>query len=139
MPAGRPPEKLGHVDHLQGSEKLKQRLRVILETVTGERTVQEACRTLEVSEARFHELRRQALQGALDGIAPRRPGRPRRVETLEETRVRELEEQVDELMVDLQAARVRTEIALTMPHLLRDGPGKKNEPQAKAKRRRRKR
>ena len=137
MPAGRPPERLGHVDRLEGPDRLKERLRVILATLTEERTVQEAARELGVSEARFHELRRQALQGALDGIAPGRPGRPRREQPVEPSRVEELEREVDDLKVDLQAARVRTEIALTMPHLLRSG--KKNESRAKAKRRRRKR
>jgi transposase-like protein len=137
MPAGRPPEKLGHVDRLEGPDRLKERLRMILATLTGERTVQEAAHELGVSEARFHELRRQSLQGALEGIAPGRPGRPRKEEPIEASRVRELEREVDDLKVDLQAARVRTEIALTMPHLLRDG--KKNESRAKVKRRRRKR
>jgi transposase len=137
MPAGRPPKGFGHVDGLEGPDELKTRLRVILATLTGELTVQEAAHQLGVSEARFHELRRESLQGALDGIAPGRPGRPRKKEEpVERLRVAELEREVDELKVDLQAARVRTEIALTMPYLLRGG--KKNESRTKAKRRRRK-
>jgi len=122
---------------LEGPEELKRRLRVILQTLTGERTVLEACRELGVGQARFHELRQQVLQGALDGIAPGRPGRPRKVETEEGGRVRELEDELDEMKVDLQAARVRTEIALTMPHLLRER--KKKGAKAKARRSRRQR
>jgi transposase-like protein len=137
MPAGRPPDKLGHVDRLEGPDRLKHRLRVILETLTDERTVQEAAKELGVSEARFHELRHQALTAALEGIAPGRPGRPRKEEPVEASRIHELEREVGDLKVDLQAARVRTEIALTMPHLLRDR--KKNELRAKAKRRRKRR
>jgi len=128
MPAGRPPGKTGHVEPLEGANEDKRRLRIILETVAGERSVQEACEQLGVSEARFHVLRRQALQAALDGLAPGAAGRPRRVEEVDSERVRELEHEVAELKVDLQAALVRTEIALTMPHLLRDalGRSKKN-------------
>lgn len=122
----RPPEKTGHVDPLQGADADKQRLRIILQTVAGERSVKEACEKLGVSEARFHVLRRQALQAALDGLAPGAPGRPRRMDEPDSDRVRELEQEVSELKVDLQAALVRTEIALTMPHLLRETLNKKN-------------
>jgi transposase-like protein len=122
----RPPEKTGHVDPLDGSDADKTRLRVVLETVTGERSVKEACERLGVSEARFHVLRRQALQAALDRLASGAPGRPPKPDEPDGDRVRELEQGVSELKVDLQAALVRTEIALTMPHLLRETRGKKN-------------
>lgn len=135
MPAGRPPGKTGHVEPLDGGHEDKRRLRIILETVAGERSVQEACEQLGVSEARFHVLRRQALQAALDGLAPGAAGRPRRVEEVDTDRVRELEHEVAELKVDLQAALVRTEIALTMPHLLRDALGRSKKKTPPRKRR----
>ena len=134
--AGRPPKRLEHVDSLKGNEKDKERLRVILETITGEKEVQQACEELGVGEARLHELRRQVLQGALDGLAPGRPGRPRKEQPAAPDRAQELEQQIRDLELELQFERVRTEIAMTMPHVLRD---KKKEQPAKMQRRKKKR
>jgi polyhydroxyalkanoate synthesis regulator phasin len=133
--AGRPPKKLGHIDGLEGPARDKQRLRVILDTITGEKTVLQACEELAVSEARLHELRRQVLQGALTSLAPGRPGRPKKETPAEPDRVQELERQISELELELKFSQTREEIAMTMPHVL---VGKKNEPQAKARRRKRK-
>ena len=44
--AGRKPLELAHVDALDGSERAKQRLRVLLETLHGEFSVAEACQRL---------------------------------------------------------------------------------------------
>jgi transposase-like protein len=112
------------VDRLDGPEELKWRLRVLLETITGAVSVAQACEELGVSESRLHELRRQALTGALGALMPKPAGRPA---TPEATTAREtdLEGRIRELEVDLQAALVRTELALAMPELFRGG-GKKN-------------
>jgi len=115
----RPPDGLKHVDRLNGPEGSKRRLRAILETLIGERTVSEACEALGVSEARFHELRRRALEGALSGLKPGRPGRPSKPPTATPTRVEQLEHDMEDLRMELWAAEIREEIALTMPHLLR--------------------
>jgi len=132
MPAGRPTEGSAHVEKLEGDVEEKRRLRAILEVIAGERSVGSACEELHVSEARFHELRRQALQSALDGLVPQSAGRPRSEEKMEPSRVQELEAEVQELRIELEAARVRTEIALVMPHLLKDRKdAKKNEPPRK--------
>lgn len=120
----RPPEGVGHVDRLDGPEDLKWRLRVLLETIVGSISVTQACEELGVSESRLHELRRQALVGALGALMPKPAGRPATAETATE-RERNLEARIDELEVDLQAALVRTELALAMPELFRGG-GKKN-------------
>lgn len=121
--AGRPPSRLAHVDRLDGPEGRKHRLRVILQTLTDEGSVAAACRELGVSESRFHDLRRQALQGALDGLAPRPSGRPRKAVATEPDRVQALEHQVQELEVDLEAQRIRAELALVMPHLMKKNAG----------------
>lgn len=124
MPAGRPPRKEKIVDELPAGELERQRLQVILKTISGELSVPEACNQLNLSESRFHDLRRKALEGALGALALRQAGRPRKVDEPEPGQVKELEEQVRELEFELQAARVKTEIAVTMPHLLREKPGK---------------
>jgi transposase-like protein len=118
----RPPEGVGHVERLDGPEDLKRRLRVLLDTLTGRVSVAQACEELGVSESRLHELRRQALVGALGALMPKPAGRPATAETTT-TREKELEGRIEELEVDLQAALVRTELALAMPELFR---GKKN-------------
>ncbi|HEU5180992.1 MAG TPA: helix-turn-helix domain-containing protein [Candidatus Polarisedimenticolia bacterium] len=115
----RPPDGLKSVDKLEGSEETKQRLQVLLQTLTGELSITQACELLGVGEARLHVLRRQVLQGALEALEPVPAGRPRHSVAPEAERIRELEEQVRELKFDLRASLVRTELALTMPHLMR--------------------
>lgn len=134
MARGRPPKGLGHIDGLSGDAESKRRLRVVLQTLTGERTIEQACGELGVSEPRFHELRQRALEGAVGALLPRRPGRPPKASEPETpARLEQLQAENDELRVALQAARVRTEIALVMPHVLQDVRGKKNLWTAKAK------
>jgi transposase-like protein len=116
---------VNHVDRLEGPEDLKERLRVILETLTGACSLAEACERLGVSESRLHELRREALEGALGALMPRPAGRPAATVPAGAAREAELEARVKDLEVDLQAALVRTELALAMPHLF-EGGGKKN-------------
>ncbi|MFQ5844443.1 MAG: hypothetical protein ACE5JG_05575 [Planctomycetota bacterium] len=119
---------MNHVEELSGSAALKRRLRVLLETLTGEKTIESACGELGVGASRFHVLRRQALSGALRGLSPRPPGRPAHRETPDPAEVERLRRRVEELEVELEAERVRTEIALTMPHLLEERGKKKRSP-----------
>ena len=133
MGRGRPPAGPGLVEGVEGPDEAKRRLRVILETVSGTRQVADACAELGISEAAFHNLRQQALAAAVEGLAPRPAGRPRKDGDPEQRRIRELEEQVFVLKKDLQAARIREEIAIAMPHLLKPrgdkgGPEKKSAP-----------
>lgn len=110
------------MDRLEGPEALKQRLKLLLATLDGSKTVAEACEELGVSESRLHELRKEALEGALRALQPRPSGRPSKPEPTT-PRERELQAQIEALEEDLQAAYVRTELALAMPHLFK---GKKN-------------
>ena len=118
MGAGRPPDGPKHVDRLEGDDEAKRRLRIVLETLSGERSIDEACAELGVSASRFHEMRKDALQSALDGLAPGASGRPKQAapETDPE-RLATLERENQELQAELLASMVRTEIALGMPHL----------------------
>src|SRR5262249_59536399 len=75
---GRRPAGPGYVEQLDGSTTAKERLKVILETLTGRCRVQEACLRLGICEQRFHQLRQQALEAALAGLEPGTPGRPAR-------------------------------------------------------------
>jgi transposase-like protein len=127
MPAGRPPMKSSLVDNLPAPEPDKQRLRVILQTLSGELSIAQACEQLDVSETRFHDLRRQALEGALGALAPKSAGRPVSKEP-EPQEVHTLREQVKDLEFELQTARVKTELAIAMPHVLREKQVKKKRP-----------
>jgi transposase-like protein len=118
MGRGRPPKGLSHVDSLEGDAAEKERLKTILATLNGDLPVREACRRLEVSESRFHELRHSALQSMLAGLAPRPPGRP--AQEREPKEVQELRERVAWLEEELEISRLRTEIAMWKPSLLRD-------------------
>lgn len=124
MRRGRPPDGVGHVDRLEGPEEMKWRLRVLLETIVGSISVAQACEELGISESRLHELRREALVGALQALMPKPSGRPANPEG-PPPHEQELVARIQELEVDLQAALVRTELALAMPQLFR-ARGKKN-------------
>ena len=103
------------MEHLDGSRKAKERLRVILETLTGACRVQEACARLQISEQRFRQLRAEVLRAALAGLEDRPAGRPRRPE--EPAAAVALRQQVTELQHELQVAAVREEIALGLPQV----------------------
>ena len=109
---GRKPLAAGHVAHLSGSERAKQRLKLILETLEGVRTIGEACAELDVCQSHFHGLRSGWLQEALELLEPRRMGRsPKNVDTQAALRVAELESALEALQQRAQRAELREEIA----------------------------
>jgi hypothetical protein len=75
---GRKPPGPEIVDRLQGSPQAKRRLRAILQTVGQGQRVCDASADLDLTPQRFHTLRQEALQGALDALRPGRAGRPRK-------------------------------------------------------------
>lgn len=131
---GRPGKGLEHVDGLEAEAQTKERLKWILRSLEDSCTVREAAQALGVSEARFRTLREQALAGALEALAPRAPGRPPAPK--EDPEVVRLREENQALLFELQAAFARTEIALAMPHVLRERPpGEAREKKGSAPRR----
>jgi len=118
MGRGRPPSGPALVDALDGSPQAKERLKIILETVSGSRSIPSACAALGLSEAAFYRLRERTLCEAVAGLEPRPAGRPRVEVSPEAKQVQVLAQEVARLETELHAARVREEVALTMPHLL---------------------
>jgi transposase-like protein len=112
---GRHPAGPEYVSKLQGSTTAKERLQLILETMVEDCRVSEACRRLGIGPVRFHVLRREAMQAAMDRLEARSVGRPPRVEPGSAARIRELEEEVQRLQIEVRAARTREEIALVLP------------------------
>ena len=130
---GRLPSGPDYVDKLTGSEEARRRLHIILQTLAGSLRVQEACATLDISEARFHKLRLDALQGAVTQLELRPAGRPARQP--EDPQLTELKEQIAQLELELQAAQTREEIALVLPRLHAE-PATEGSPGKKLSRRR---
>jgi hypothetical protein len=100
-----------HVDHLSGSELAKLRLSLILRTMTGEISVAEACTELHVCESRFHALRTNWLQDAIELLEPRPIGRPPKADNAESARIEELEALVRALECQLDVSRTSEEVA----------------------------
>lgn len=128
---GRPPKGLGHVRDLDGPEEQKARLEAILESLTGDVGVDEAAAKAGIQPARFHELRKQVLQAALDRLAPQPTGRPgKAAPSADSLRLAELEKRFAELEHELELSEIRSELAVAMPHLYRGKPGGASPPGA---------
>ncbi len=119
MPAGRPPLGPRHVERLSGDEESKRRLRLFLETLAGTKSVLEARTELGLSESHFHELRRRALQAAVDELSPRPAGRPTKAEPAETEELRALRKRVVRMETEVKIQATRADLAALMPHLVR--------------------
>jgi hypothetical protein len=134
---GRIPAGPEVVEYLEGSDKAKERVRVILETMLGKCRVQEACARLGICEQRYRQLRETLLQAALTSMEDRPAGRPRQPD--ESAEVALLRQQVASLEQELQAARVREEIALALPQVGKPASNSAARPVETAKKKRRSR
>ena len=128
MTAGRPPLGSDIVEHLDADPNTKERLKILLQTIAGELAVPDACQKLDISQARFFELRATMLKGAVESLQPKPVGRPVRQIRPETERIQQLEQQNLDLRVHLAAAQLREEIALAMPHLSTRHKAKKKGP-----------
>ena len=124
---GRKPTGVNLVEGLEGSERAKTRLKAILETLSGQRSIPDACEELGIQETMFHRVRSEVLQTALDRLEPRPLGRPPRQPSSQDGRISELEEESLQLQVELKAAEIRRDLAENLPRLAKPatGPGKK--------------
>lgn len=117
--------------NLDGTEQAKERLEIILETIAGERSVEEACNELEISDARFFQMRTQVLEAALARLEPRPAGRPSQNDSPEQQKIAELEQQVQDKEHERKITQVKLELAQAMPNLVQDEGVKKKTPQKK--------
>jgi len=115
---GRKPTGTNLLEHLEGSERAKTRLKGILETLSADRTIPDVCDELGIGESMFHRVRSEVLQAALDRLEPRPLGRPPlESSSPQDVRIAELETEVLRLQMELQAAEVRRELAEKLPQL----------------------
>lgn len=117
MALGRPPLGTRIVEQFDADQHTKHRLKILLQTISGQLSVPDACQLLGISQARFFELRANMLQAALQSLQPKPAGRPPKTIDPESERIQHLEQQNRDLRVHLAAAQLREEIALAMPHL----------------------
>jgi hypothetical protein len=98
-------------ERVSASRQAQGRLKVLLETITGDKTMDQACRALGIQKSRLFKLRGRALAAAVAALEPQPMGRPSSAADAEAARIAALEERVRELEVELAAARVRVELA----------------------------
>lgn len=114
------------VESLEGETSIKAQLQSILDVLSGRKSVADACAGLGVSEATFHRLKDKALTAALEALVPKPAGRPAKADETPSD-VKELQRKLRETRIELEASRIREEIALVMPHLLKR-PDEKKRP-----------
>ena len=137
--AGRKPVGPALADRVEASEEARTRLKVLLETITGEKSMEAACQALGIRKTHLFTLRTRVLKAAAAALEPGPVGRPPQAARPEAAgpqaaRIAELEAQVQQLHVELEASRVRLELAEAMPGRTdENSPGRKK----KAPRRRR--
>ena len=123
MVMGRPNKGVDHVDNCDGSKQSKLRTQVVLRTMSGDLSVNDACDMLGIQRPQFAKLRFRALQGAVDALEPGRPGRPRKHDAETDQRVVEQDRKVEQLEKQLTLERARADIAQILPG--RDGDQKR--------------
>jgi hypothetical protein len=120
MQVGRKPMGSALVQRLEGSERAKLRLQVILDTLAGRLKIEEACQRLGIGEAMFHRVRTEVLEAALERLEPRPLGRPPRQPTADDAELAQQAERIGELEAELHLAEVRQELAQVLPHVVDD-------------------
>ena len=103
----------------EGSDEARRRLKVILETISGQKRIADTCEELGIGEAQFHKLRNKMLDGALSSLEPGMPGRPAAMNEAADGRVAAMQDEIRQLKIELRASQIREEIALLMPHLVK--------------------
>jgi transposase-like protein len=93
------------------------RLRLILESFTGEKRVQDICAEMGVCSQMFERLRDKAMRGAARALRPKKAGRPPKSRSAADARIAELEHRIAELKAENQALKVRAELADGLPRL----------------------
>lgn len=118
MGKGRPTKGSEIVTKFEASEEAREKARLVLDTLSGKTSVQEAAEKLGVSEARFHQIRDELLSGMLEAAEPKPVGRPRK-EPPVPSEVEDLKEQLAQSKMETRIARLRELLALSHPELVK--------------------
>jgi hypothetical protein len=124
----RPTKGLQHVDALVGDEQAKERLKWILRTLLGLRTVQEALAALGIGRTYFAMLRTRALESAHGGLSPRPCGRPKRESAASVAELEALRRRVAELEHENAELQARLALAPVLAARRRSRPKRHGDP-----------
>lgn len=113
--AGRKPVGPALADRVSGSEQARQRLKVLLETITGEKSMDGACQALSIQKTQLFKLRTRMLEAAAAALEPGPVGRPPQTVDPQAARIAELAAHIEQLEVELEASRLRIELAQALP------------------------
>lgn len=116
---GRPPLGPEIVDRIEGSEEARKRARILLEVVTGERSVESACDALGIQTTRFEDIRLEAFGGLVAALEPKAAGRPPKPIDEAAEKLKALEEENKRLKIEIVTAHVREELAVGLPRRAR--------------------
>ena len=130
----RPTSGVKMLDPLPGSPEAKARLAAIIATISGEKSIPDVCRELGLGEARFHELRKEFLSGALGLLERQTAGRKASSADVPPELAR-LRDENERLCLELEAAQIRAEIAAVMPHVLKSPASAGGDKKKRRKRR----
>lgn len=122
---------------LTGSAGARRQAAVILETLCGARTTQEAAEAMGIALPRYYVLETRALAGLIEALEPRKRGR----QVTPERELEKAQEEVARLEGELrryQALYRTSQRALGVTALPDAKPGAKKKAQAKTRKRRRK-
>ena len=108
---GRKPVGPALAERVSGSEQAKARLEVLLETISGAKSMEGACQVLGIHKTQLFKLRTRMLEAAAAALEPGPVGRPLQTADPQAARIAELEAQIKQLEVELHAARLRVELA----------------------------
>jgi hypothetical protein len=114
---GRKPSGSKLVEGIEGSDLAKARVGAVLDCLTGRKKIEEATEDLGIEQAMFFRMRSEALKAAVAALEPKPMGRPRKERTPQEEENEALRLELKRMELELQAARIREEIALAMPYL----------------------
>lgn len=109
MPGGRPPTGVSMIDGFEASGVAKLRFKAILETISGAKSIAEACEKTGLKEAMIHMLRTQAIEGALGALEPKPMGRPRKIEEVDPRELERLREENAKLQEEIRKLRVKAD------------------------------
>ena len=84
-------------------------------TLSGEQTIAAACQELSIGASRFHEMRQEGLQAAVDRLEPHPPGRKPTPLEADASQLHALTRRVAALETELILARTRAEVAEALP------------------------
>ena len=110
---GRRPNPAELIDSLDGSESAKARLKRIVETLAGDRTIPDASHAVALGESRFHFIRQEALQAALAELEPKPRGRRPKCRIPDDAadQLQRLVEQNRQLRAQLQTLGIQRDLA----------------------------